>query len=90
MDKERVKQWLNDFIVISHELRGTEPSCCGCTVTMPEDIAENLLNEGIIGVDKEKKKMWFIVHYGDKNWCTVFVEAAPKEKWKTQINISFN
>lgn len=90
MDKERVKKWLNDAVVVAHELRSTEPSCCNCTVTMPEDIAKNLLKAGVIESNGEDKKMSFIVYFGDKNWCTVFVEATPKEKWKTQINISFN
>lgn len=90
MDKERVKKWLNDAVVVAHELRGKEPSCCNCTVTMPDDIAENLVKNGIIDSDGAGKKMSFIVHFGDKNWCTAFVDTLPKERWKTQINISFN
>lgn len=89
MDKERVKKWLNDAVVVAHELRNTEPSCCNCTVTMPDDIAKKLLKEGIIDSNGEGKKMSFIVHFGNKNWCTVWVDTMPKEKWETNINISF-
>jgi len=64
--------------------------CCNCTVTMPEDIAKNLLKAGVIESNGEDKKMSFIVYFGDKNWCTVWVDTMPKHEFKTQINISFS
>jgi hypothetical protein len=90
MDKERISKWLNDAVVVAHELRGREPLCCSSTVTLPDDIAKSLLENGIIESNGEGKKMSFIVHFGEKNWCTVWVDTTPKEKWKTNINISFS
>lgn len=88
MDKERVKKWLNDAIVISHELRGIKPSCGGCTVTLPEDIVDELFKEGIVHDFDRGSPLAFAVNF-DGIFVSARIRASQKEDLYTSINIRF-
>ena len=68
--RARLKKWLNDAIVIAHELQGKLPRCCGCEVHIPEDVVKHLHELRVI--QRENNQYTFIVEF-NKIWVTAFI-----------------
>lgn len=56
MNKERIRKWLNDWIVISHELTGLDKDASKCSIAMPADVAATICSIGVFESEQDYYK----------------------------------
>lgn len=80
MDKNRIRNWIEGWIEVAHELMGADKKIKSCSIALPIDIVAALLKSGVI---MECEGCYTFL----TNICRVYVEAVAARDWSATMSL---
>jgi hypothetical protein len=85
-EKQRLQKWIQDAVLIAHEIIGIEPRCCGSVVSVPTCVYERLDAAGLL--DGRLFKVVLPDTYFSVRILAEDTEGKNGRQWRKNIQVS--